>query len=99
MPTPRTYPTNAARQAAYRTRKAVSSSPARPCPPARPGFRRWDELITMARLLLTDVAEEMAAYEAARSEAWSESARGEQFAERSEIIQEALSLLCDLPEA
>ena len=99
MPTKRQYDTNAARQAAYRTRKALSASPARPYPPTRPGLRRWDVLLTQARLLLTDVTDEMAAYEAARSEAWHDSERGELFAERCEIIQEALSLLGDLPEA
>ena len=99
MPTPRTYSTNAARQAAYRTRKAVSSSPPPLCPPARSGVRRWHLLIAKAHLLLQEVAAEMAAYEAARSDAWHDSERGEQFAARSELLQDDLSLLDDLTDA
>jgi len=99
MPTQRKYDTNAARQAAYRTRQAMPPSPTQPCPPARPGLRRWDLLITQARLLLHDVAAEMAAYEAARSEAWHDSEGGERFTERSEMLQDALSLLGDLTDA
>ncbi len=98
MPTPRQYATNADRQAAYRARLAAPSPLGSP-PCAAPGARRWRTLIGQARALLETVAGEMTHHEAARSEAWHDSERGERFAERQETLEEALALLSDLAEA
>lgn len=97
MPTPRKYLTDAERQAAYRARHATT--PSQPPVPPVPGYRRWTVLIRQAHGLLADVAEEMARYETARSDAWHDSERGERFQERCEGLHEALSLLDDLAEA
>jgi len=97
MPTPRKYATNADRQAAYRARAAAAAS--LPALPPAAGPRRWAVLIGQARKLLAEIAEEMATYEAAHSDAWHESERGERFMERLETLEESLDLLRHLPEA
>ena len=99
MPTPRQYATNADRQAAYRARCARRSSAHGPSTPGEPGSRRWAVLLSRARSLLEEVVTEMTTYEAARSEAWHESERGEQFLERLEQIEEGIKLLRELAEA
>jgi hypothetical protein len=71
----------------------------RPLPPATPGSRRWTVLLNEARGLLEEIAEEMTTYEAARSDAWHDSERGEQFSERCQMVEEALDLLRSLSEA
>jgi len=99
MPTPRKYATNAERQAAYRARCAASPSPTGPRTPPRPGSRRWTALLRHAQTVLELVREEMAVYAAERSDAWQDSDRGEVFQERLALVEEAMSLLCDLAEA
>ena len=49
--------------------------------------------------MLELVREEMAVYAAERSDAWQDSDRGEVFQERLALVEEAMSLLCDLAEA
>jgi hypothetical protein len=99
MPTPRKYATNAARQAAYRARGATPPPSIGPRPPILPGSRRWEGPLIQARAQLEAVAAEMTAYAAARSDAWQDSERGEQFTERCEMLDEALDLLRALLEA
>ena len=55
-------------------------------------------LLDEARGLLEKVAEEMTTYESARSDAWHDSERGEQFTERYGMVEEALDLLRLLSE-
>jgi len=96
MPTPRHYATNAARQAAYRARQALLTPAARtqrPAPGAGP--RRWARLLGQAQGLLEEIVRAMATHEAARSDTWHESARGERFTERLEALEEILDLLRD----
>jgi hypothetical protein len=95
MPTPRHYPTNAARQAAYRARCA--SAPSRAAPPPVPGYRRWAVLLGQAQERLATVTEEMATYAAARSDAWHASERGDAFQEQLAAVEELLALLQELP--
>ncbi len=97
MPTVRKYPTNAQRQAAYRTRRAAlrHSTSIKPAPPV-PGARRWEVLLAQAQELLADVAEEMAQYWDERSEAWQNSARGEQLTERITAIEAILDTWSEL---
>jgi hypothetical protein len=99
MPTPRKYATNAARQAAYRARGATAPSSTGPRAPALPGARRWTALLHEARKLVEEVADEMATQAAARADAWYDSACGEQFTERLEMVDEALDLLRTVSEA
>jgi len=96
MPTPRKYATNAARQAAYRTRCTAAPAAPLPASPSRPGTRRWAVMIGQAQELLTGVAGEMAIYGDAHSDAWQNSERGEAFLERVEALEEIRDLLRDL---
>ena len=97
MPTPRKYATNAARQAAYRARGTRVELSACSSPPSLiMGQRRWAILTGQAKGILAGVAGEMAAYGEARSDAWHESERGEQFSEQMEALEEILDLLRDL---
>lgn len=96
MPTPRRYPTAAARQAAYRARLAQAREqelaakrlPALPAVPTLPGHARWTALLQQAALLLRTTQEEMQAYYDQRSDSWQECGRGEAFLERLERLQE-----------
>ena len=96
MPTPRKYATNANRQAAYRARCATSLAAPLPVAPVTPGARRWAVLIGQAHGLLTTVADEMATYWEARSDAWQDSERGDAFTERIEALETVLDQLGDL---
>ena len=97
MPGVRRYASNAARQAAYRRRVAdqrraelaAKGMPALPGVAALPGTARWRALIAQAQVLLLTVQREMGEYAAARSERWQESARGEEFQERLQRVEEA----------
>jgi hypothetical protein len=95
MPTPRKYPTNAARQAAYRTRLMAGRSDKTPSPPLHPGYRRWARLLRQAEALLTSIVDEMEAYCAERSEAWQNSERGEELLEQLAAREEIRELLRD----
>ena len=97
MPTPRKHTTNAARQAAYRTRGAMTTlSASALAAPSGMGSRRWAVLTRQALAILDGIAGEMAINGEARSDAWHESERGEQFTERMEALEEILDLLRDL---
>jgi len=96
MPTIRQYATNAARQAAYRARR-TGQIPAGVPDPTRPGYRRWQVLLGHLRELLSTILDEMAVYQAERSEAWQDSERGELFTEQVAALEEIHGLLHDLP--
>ena len=96
MPIKRQYATNAARQAAYRAR-CTGQTPSSVPPPTRPGYRRWGVLLGHMRALLSTILEEMAVYQAERSEAWQDSERGERFTEQTDALEEIIGLLNDLP--
>jgi putative heme degradation protein len=98
MPTPRRYENAAARQAAYRARQAAAQAQVAsgPLVAPRPGPRRWTALLGHAAQLLATVQEEMETYAAERSESWQESARGEEFAERLEAVEEACRAVAEL---
>jgi hypothetical protein len=49
------------------------------------------------RELLSTILQEMAVYQAERSEAWQDSERGELFTEQAEALEEIHGLLHDLP--
>jgi len=51
------------------------------------GARRWAVLLGQAHGLLTRVADEMATYGDARSDAWQESERGDAFTEQIEALE------------
>jgi hypothetical protein len=97
MPTPKQYPSPAARQAAYRQRQAEARRqelqrrglPPLPGVSTIPGYARWEALSAQALLLLRTIQEEMEQYYEARSCAWQETERGETFLERIETLQEA----------
>ena len=102
---PRRYPTNAARQRAYRQRCREASPPAAarggvpgPAVPPLPGPARWRALLRQARGALQTVYEEMEAYYEERSPAWQESERGAAFQERLEAVQEAQQAVEELDD-
>jgi len=96
IPQPRTYATNAHRQAAYRQRTATATEahlaakglPALPAPANVPGTTRWRALLTQARFALTTVEAEMQTYYDARSSSWQESEKGETFQEKAQAVAE-----------
>jgi hypothetical protein len=106
MPTRRKYASNAERQAAYRARrsslvevepwqsKQSSSGEARI--PSRPGYRRWEAMLSQAQSLTRSIVSEMAVYHDARSEDWQCSERAESFAEKIEALEEIAVLMDDL---
>lgn len=105
MPGPaRDYPTNAARQRAYRQRRGVTRAqeqaakgmPPLPAIATFPGAVRWQALIGNAECMLETAATEMQGYYEDRTEAWQESERGTAFLERLEALQEAASAVVDL---
>ena len=96
MPQPRTYTTNAQRQAAYRHRTAMAAQahlaakglPTQPAPANIPGTVRWRALLTQARFALTTAEAEMQAYYDARSSSWQESEKGDIFQEKAQAVAE-----------
>lgn len=78
MPTPKKHVNAAARQAAYRKRKAEARRlelqkkglPALPLVPNFPGEARWKKMLAEAAALLSMVVEEREAYFDDRSEEW-----------------------------
>jgi hypothetical protein len=100
MPTPRQYPSHAARQAAYRARCRLASTPSaeRPIPPV-PGYRRWGALLGQVHALVQQVCTEMTTYQAERSDAWQDSDRGEAFADRLAALEELQDQLTELRAA
>jgi len=104
MPGPaRTYPSNAARQQAYRQRcrtvaagAADAGGPVFPRLPTAPGPARWRMLREQAQTLLSTAAREMEAYYEARSATWRDGERGEALLEQLEALQEALQAVDEL---
>lgn len=97
MPMARKYATNADRQVAYRQRCAQRRSvSAAPAPTGGLPGRRWHAVFGQAHGLLAAVAEEMAHYWDARSEAWQDSERGERFTEKTEALEEILDRIHEL---
>jgi hypothetical protein len=98
MPTPRKYPTAAARQAAYRLRgREQAQAPGRVRAwPARLGPRRWEAMCSQAREVIEQLRQELEAYADARAEAWQESERGEAFAETLEAVQQIAEALGEI---
>jgi hypothetical protein len=94
MPTPRQYDTRAERQAAYRARhRAMMPATILPSAPPGAGPRRWTACLRLAQEILAGVAQEMAAYGEARSEAWQDSDRGEQLTDRIAAMEDILDAL------
>jgi hypothetical protein len=97
----RKYPTNGARQAAYRLRQAAERRqeltdrglPSFPSLPTMPGTARWNAAIQRCVALLTLVCDEMTAYYDERSETWQDSDRGVTHQERMEALNEVLAQL------
>jgi len=98
MPTPRKYPTAAARQAAYRLRaREHASRLGAVIPlPGLPGRRRWEALGGQALQLVAQMSQELEAYYEARTERWQESERGEAFLELQESVAQAEEALREL---
>jgi hypothetical protein len=98
MPTPRRYPSAAARQAAHRQRQRAARQqelqakglPPLPAVTTIPGHSRWQALTHQARLLLQTVHTEMQDYYEQRTATWQESERGEAFHEQLQTVQEVL---------
>jgi len=84
MPRPRQYESLAAKQAAYRARRAASeSAQARP---GAPGYAKWRKAIAQAYGLLEATYEELDGWMADRSERWQEGeAAGELEADRDQL--------------
>lgn len=104
MPTPRLHANPAARQAAYRERRAESRRkeleakrmPALPAVASMPGITRWNALVRQASLLLQTVQEEMEEYYEERSATWQETERGAAFLEQLQAVQEVQDTTADL---
>ncbi len=107
MPQTRTYNSNAERQRAYRERLKQAEEngeendvlPDRSPIPNIPSEKRWRVILDSALQCLKTVDDEMDDYEGARSGAWQESERGQQFVERmvalNEIVQNLESFIED----
>jgi hypothetical protein len=106
MPQPRTYASDAARQAAYRSRcKAARLSelarkglPPMPALPTMPGTARWKAALKQAELLTGAVCQEMQDYYDERSEEWQEGDRAEEFQDTQQQAQEIADLLATLAD-
>jgi len=105
MPTPKMHVDSAARQRAYRKRRAADRKaellakglPATAPIPTMPSLARWRALALQARALVEIMQDEMKAYADERSETWQESENGESFRERLERIEEARDALEGIP--
>lgn len=101
MPQKRKYPSNSARQAAYRARVestrvqqlAQKGLPPLPALPNLPGKARWKAALRSAQQLLTLVHQEMGDYFLERSEVWQESESGLLHQEHAETLEEILAAL------
>lgn len=96
MPQPRIHASPAARQAAYRARcqqahreqMQARGLPTLPAIPTLPGTARWRAALAQAHHLLEAVCTEMQTYADARSEAWQQSERAEEFTLRLEALED-----------
>ena len=104
MPAPRKYANGAMRQRAYRQRKEsarIEQIKAKGIPSAAaistmPSSARWSALIQHAEQALRTVKDEMEAYQGDRSQAWQESDKGEEFQDKLNRVEDALSLVEDI---
>ena len=107
MGQPRRHCNPAAKQAAYRQRRAQASyriaavAPALALArvPATPGHRRWQHLLQHTQAVLATVASEMQEYYEARSEQWQEDERGAAFVTRCEALEEVVAALSEVTES
>lgn len=105
MPQPRHYPTNAAKQRAYRERQALARQaeqaakglPPRPSLPTLPSRARWQALLQHARLALETARDEMQAYHDGRSETWQQGERAAALHEQLDALEQILDALDDVP--
>jgi hypothetical protein len=101
MPTPKCYPSNAAKQKAYRHRLAqvrnaeqrAKGFPAVSPIPTIPGTRRWNAQMLLARTALQDVCQEMDAYYADRTDTWQQGDKGDDLQERMQLLEDILDQL------
>ena len=99
MPSPRKHASPANRQSAYRQRQkdaitALTRAKGIPSPASlatMPSKARWNALIQTAADLLKSLEAEMETYRDERSETWQESEKGEEFQERLDRVEEALT--------
>ena len=106
MPPIKHYPTNAARQKAFRDREALARQkerqakglPMAPAIPTIPAEPRRSALIEHARSALHTARDEMQDYHADRTESWQQSDRAEAHLERIEMLDDLLEQLDSLPE-
>ena len=99
MPQKRIHNSSSERQKAYRARLKRSSAdeitsigniPRLPALSNIPGEKRWRTLVEVAQSCLLIAHTEMEAYSEERSESWHESDKAERFAERTDLIGEAV---------
>lgn len=101
----------AAKQAAYRQRRAQASQRAAAVAPhltlavvalarvpATPGHHRWQRLLRQTQAVLETVTSEMQEYYEARSEQWQEDDRGTAFLTRCEALEEVVAALNEVTE-
>jgi hypothetical protein len=95
------YPSPAARQAAYRLRKAQSEARKAeqtglvplPAISSIPGTVRWRQALAYAASYVRTTYEEMSDYHDERTEYWQESERASEFLERMEEIDQIAELI------
>jgi len=100
MPQPRTHADNAAKQRAYRARRAqarhaeqqAKGLPPTPSLPTLPSHARWQ-----ARLFLETARDEMQAYDDDRSETWQQGERAVTLQDHLETVGQVLDDLDALP--
>jgi hypothetical protein len=104
MPQPKRHVSNAARQAAFRTRReqarqvelTAKGLPSLPRIPTIPGWSRWNASFAAAHELTAHTLSEMQDYFDDRSESWQESERGNDHQEKIASVETALNALSDL---
>ena len=104
MPQPKRHESAAARQAAFRARRAQARQtelaskglPSLPPIPSMPGWPRWNAAFSLAREVIARSLSEMQDYHDDRSEPWQESDRGEAHQEKIAAVENALDVLDEL---
>ena len=104
MPTPKQYDSPAARQKAFRERKAqaikeqlaAKQFPAAAPIPTMPSMARWKALHSNAQAALQAMHDEMQAYYDERSEQWQESDKGQHFQDLLDQTEQARAGIDDL---
>ena len=94
MPTPRIYENQAARQKAYRARRAAKESP--DMLDGIPGYAKWRKVTHEARVLLSATYDELDEWMKDRSERWQESDRAGELAADRDKLWEIIDSLEDL---